>query len=920
MDRIRFHYVFCLLFFVGCEFTAHAQEQNPNVIFIFADDWGYGDLSLHGSTWIETPNIDKMASEGIDFSNFTVNSPVCSPSRVAVMTGQFPARQSIHQHFQNIKAHQNRGMPDWMDADGLSLPREFQKAGYVTGHFGKWHLGKASDMPNESAYGYDEYATFNGSGTIQIPKDGSLAVTYAEDFIKKHSEQPFFINLWLHEAHLAHFPKDRFMDKFKDLGEQEQVYASIIAEGDEVVGRIMSLLKELGLDDNTLVVFSTDNGPEWEGTEEHKTHKGKGYGSYYSVGETGGLKGQKRSLFAGGVRVPFIAKWPKVIPQGVVNETAVITAVDLVPTFFEAAGIDMPSNYESDGQSFMSALKGKEFERSKPIYWEWKGGKGQAYTWPSLGVRDGDWKLVRDAQSNRSELYNVKEDWKEEVDVSDSNPNKVNELLAKLNNWKKSLPSSPRESCTSSTRNRKKSLTYEEMSASKSTAKEAFNDAKYGMFIHWGLYSIPGGIWKGKKMEELKGPRVAEWIQFGAQIPRDEYAQLASQFNPQDFDANAIAKLAKDAGMKYLVITSKHHDGFAMYNSEVSEYDIIDASPYPRDIVKELYDACKRHGIDFGLYYSHNIDWMDANDCGLSEYLAAGGEMHDRVKRKAGVNTWDPSPNTFSEYLKNKSYPQVEEILTKFPDMTTLWYDYAHYVTPEQSHKFYKMAYDLQPNMLVNSRVGNGLGDFDIPGDNKIPQDHLAITKPWQTVGTTNNSWGYKSYDHDWKSVNELLFWLVEIVSKGGNYMLNIGPTSSGEVPEESIKNLLAVGEWLSINGEAIYNTRKWIVTKEGSTNLVMNGTHDRVSKKDLKFDFTSEDIWFTQKENTIYAISLQYPQEREKVLIKSLNKENIGQVQSLSLLGNASKVSWKQTNDGIEVDLKNKQVSPYGYALKITF
>lgn len=465
-----------------------------------------------------------------------------------------------------------------------------------------------------------------------------------------------------------------------------------------------------------------------------------------------------------------------------------------------------------------------------------------------------------------------------------------------------------------------KPLTYEEMSASKAEAKEAFNDAKFGMFIHWGLYAIPGGIWKGKKMEELKGPKVAEWIQFGAEIPRAEYAQLAKQFNPTQFDANAIAKLAKDAGMKYLVITSKHHDGFAMYDSKVSEYDIIDASPYPKDIVQELYDACKKYGIDFGLYYSHNIDWMDGHDCGLSEYLASGGEVHNRVKRKAGVNTWDPSPNTFSEYLENKAYPQVKEILTKFPDMTTLWYDYPHYVTPEQSLKFYKIAYDLQPNMLVNSRVGNGLGDFDIPGDNKIPQDHLSIDKPWQTVGTTNNSWGYKSYDHDWKSPKELLFWLIEIVSKGGNYMLNIGPKASGEVPVESVNNLLEVGKWLKINGEAIYNTRKWKVNHEGPTEIKMNGTHDRAKKADLKFEFTAQDFWFTKKANTLYAIALAYPKAGEKVWIESLAKGSVGEIKNVKMLGASSKILWKQTPKGLEIDLGEEEPSPYGYALEIRF
>ncbi|MCK4921206.1 MAG: alpha-L-fucosidase [Bacteroidales bacterium] len=458
---------------------------------------------------------------------------------------------------------------------------------------------------------------------------------------------------------------------------------------------------------------------------------------------------------------------------------------------------------------------------------------------------------------------------------------------------------------------------WEEMNTSKNEAKEAFNDAKYGMFIHWGLYSIPAGEWKGKKMEELKGPRVAEWIQLGAEIPREEYAQLAKQFNPVEYDAEAIARLAKKAGMKYVVCTSKHHDGFAMYDSQVSQYDIIDATPYKKDLVQELYEACKKQGLDFGLYYSHNIDWMDGNDCGYSELLASGLPMNDKATRKMGANTWDPSPNTFSEYLENKAYPQVKEILTKFPDMTTLWYDMGHYVTPEQSKKFYQIAYDLQPNMLVNSRVGHDLGDFDIPGDNKIPEDHLSITKPWQTVGTTNNSWGYKYYDEDWKSPKELLFWLIEIVSKGGNYMLNIGPKATGEVPQQSVDNLLVVGEWLSVNGEAIYNTRKWKVTHEGPTQIKMDGTGDR-EKHGFKAEFTHLDFWFTQKGSDLYAIALEYPDE--KIIIKSLNTENVAEIKSVSMLGIQTEIDWKQTSDGLEIDPGLVKADKNGYALKIEF
>ncbi len=456
--------------------------------------------------------------------------------------------------------------------------------------------------------------------------------------------------------------------------------------------------------------------------------------------------------------------------------------------------------------------------------------------------------------------------------------------------------------------------TWEEMNASKQATREWFNDAKYGMFIHWGISAKLGGVYKGKTMEEMGRPYVAEWIQYVAQIPRDEYAKLANDFNPADFDADAIAKLAKDAGMKYLVITSKHHDGFALYNSEVSDFDVMDASPFKRDIVQELYDACKKYDIDFGLYYSHNIDWMDGGDCQYSVIKALNDEKGEKTQI-FGPNLWDPSPNTFEQYLKNKAYPQVKEIMTKFPDMTTLWYDMSRYMTPEQSLKFYELAYEYQPQVLVNERVGNGYGDFDIPGDNKIPEDPESITKPWQTVGTTNNSWGYKSYDHDWKSVKELLFWLVEIVSKGGNYMLNIGPKASGEVPVESVNNLLAVGEWLKINGKAIYETEKWELSHEGPTKIKMDGTNAR-QEYGFEIAFTAEDFWFTKNCKNVYAISLE--NDERDVTIKSFSKGN-KVVKSVQLLGASESVKWNQTDEGLQVTLPEELPSEIGYVLEIT-
>ena len=428
---------------VGSDF-ANAEEK-PNIIFIFADDWGYGDLSCHESTFCQTPHLDQMAKEGIDFSNFTVNSPVCTPSRVAVMTGHFPARYCIHQHFQGIKAHIKRGMPDWLPAQGPMLPRMMQDAGYKTGHFGKWHLGSVADSPSEAAYGYDRFATFNGSGENEISAANLSSVDHAEKFIKDFKDEPFFINLWLHEVHLPHFPQPKYMEKFKDLDEQKQVYASVIAEGDEGVGRVMALLKELNLDEKTLVVFTTDNGPEATRGADEKTHgkREQGLGGFYSVGETGGLKGQKRSLFAGGVRVPFIVRWPGVVPAGQTDSTSVITAVDMLPTFLAVAGSSPPEDYEADGENVFAAFKGEPITRTKPIFWQWRGGENHSYTWPSEGIRDGKWKMLVNAEQKKVELYDLDEDWAEKKDVAKENPEVVTKLKEELATWTSSLPTSP---------------------------------------------------------------------------------------------------------------------------------------------------------------------------------------------------------------------------------------------------------------------------------------------------------------------------------------------------------------------------------------------------------------------------------------------------------------------------------------------
>lgn len=454
---------------------------------------------------------------------------------------------------------------------------------------------------------------------------------------------------------------------------------------------------------------------------------------------------------------------------------------------------------------------------------------------------------------------------------------------------------------------------WKAMNASKADTMKWFMDSKFGMFIHWGLYSIPGGVWDGQKINQMRRPHVAEWIQYAAEISRADYAQLAKSFNPILFDAKSIVRLAKAAGVKYLVITSKHHDGFALYDSKCSDFDVIDATPFNRDIIGELHKACAAEGLAFGVYYSHNIDWADGSDSRVEEYKANNWTIDNR-NLAFGANTWDPSPNSYQEYLDNKAYPQVVELMQQYPDMKCLWYDMPWRMDAEQSYKFYKIVYDIQPQIIVTHRIGNGFGDYTIPGDNKIPDNLDDLNKPWETVGTFNNSWGFNSYDQDWKSPQEVLFWLIEIVSKGGNYMLNIGPTGLGGVPKESVENLKAVGAWLNINGEAIYGTRKWHLTKEGPTKLNMGGTGYR-EKHGFQFKFTSEDFWFTQKDTSIYAISLVAA--KENVRIKAFDT-SIGNVTSVELLG-FGKVQFSQDENGLSAILPSTFNSELGYALKIS-
>lgn len=451
--------------------SVFCEEERPNIIFIFADDWGWGDLSCHSHPFIKTPNIDRLAKEGTDFYRFTVASGVCSPSRTAVMTGHFPGRYNIDGHFAWVPSNAKRNMPDWLATDAPSLPRMLQQAGYATAHFGKWHLANnmIPDSPFPSEYGYDEYGAFNCSGEqMPVHEDAMHAIKFIEK--SKLARKPFFINLWLHEPHTPFHTVPKYRWRFRELEENDNIYASVLSHADDRIGDVLNTLDRLNLTDNTLVIFSSDNGPaRASGPTElglmHDTATGAGYNIAGAKGVTGGRKGYKASLFEGGIGVPFLARWPGKIPAGEVDKDSIFSGVDLLPTFCELAGVRLPDGYKPDGISQVSTLMGKGNElRDKPLFWKyhspWPARESKPEHWVSYAVVHKNWKLVTNVEESYFELYDILEDPLEKKDLKEKYPREVQSLRKLLDNWQSSLPEKPTGNVFSKERREKKLYPY----------------------------------------------------------------------------------------------------------------------------------------------------------------------------------------------------------------------------------------------------------------------------------------------------------------------------------------------------------------------------------------------------------------------------------------------------------------------------
>jgi alpha-L-fucosidase len=422
-----------------------------------------------------------------------------------------------------------------------------------------------------------------------------------------------------------------------------------------------------------------------------------------------------------------------------------------------------------------------------------------------------------------------------------------------------------------------------------------WREARFGMFIHWGVYSVPAGSWNGRQIGGI-----GEWIMNRAKIPVAEYQTMAKQFNPVNYDPDSWVKMAKDAGMKYIVITAKHHDGFALFETKASKWNVVDATMYGKDLLKPLAEACKKYGIKLGFYYSQAQDWNNPGGSAARKPTAEGWANPDSViidaYTKEHNGHWDPAQEkkTFAQYIDNVAVPQVKELLTNYGDVAVLWWDTPTDMTNEAATKL-KSQLTLQPAIITNDRLKRP----NFPGDHKTPEQRIPNLKEldgtdWETCMTMNGTWGFKSYDHNYKTPETLIRNLLDIASKGGNFLLNVGPDNLGEFPKESIDILAKMGKWMKVNGEAVYGT------KASPWGLFVWG---RCTSKE------------TKDRTTLYFSVFERPADG-KLVIPHLNNK----VVTVVLLSDGTKLKTSVSKERtLTIVLPSKTIDPIASVIKVT-
>lgn len=429
------------------------KAQRPNIIIILTDDMGYSDVGCFGGNFVPTPNIDRMAQNGRKFMQYYSAAPICSPSRAGMLTGMNPARWNFCTFLDNRKHNKNAEQADYLDTSAPTMAKFFKEAGYATGHFGKWHMGggrDVTDAPGFEKYGFDEHNStyespdadplLTATNWIWSDKDSikrwdrtKYFVDKTLTFMDKNKGKPCFINLWPDDVHTPWVPRKEteYTGQYPMNPEEQAAFKGVLKEYDVQIGRLLDGLKARGLDKNTIVIFTSDNGPL-------PSFKGS---------RAMGLRGSKLSLYEGGTRMPFIVQWPGHIPAGTTDETSELSATDLLPTLTKFAGIKLPASYKGDGIDRGSVLLGKPSLRGKDQFWEY-GRNTIAYNYPrivadrspNLAVRSGEWKLLMNSDGTDIQLYNILKDKKEESNLAANEPKKVDELKAKLMAWWQTIP------------------------------------------------------------------------------------------------------------------------------------------------------------------------------------------------------------------------------------------------------------------------------------------------------------------------------------------------------------------------------------------------------------------------------------------------------------------------------------------------
>jgi alpha-L-fucosidase len=420
-----------------------------------------------------------------------------------------------------------------------------------------------------------------------------------------------------------------------------------------------------------------------------------------------------------------------------------------------------------------------------------------------------------------------------------------------------------------------------------------WREARFGMFIHWGVYAVPAGVYKGQPIN-----RIGEWIMNRGKIPVAEYQQFAKEFNPVKYDPDALVKLAKEAGMKYIVITAKHHDGFALFKSDASKWDIVDATPYGKDLLQPLAEACRKQGMKLGFYYSQAQDWVHPGGAAARRVTTEGWANPDSARidayTAANGGHWDPAQTTkpMSQYIDEIAVPQVKELLSNYGDVAVLWWDTPTDMTDEFAEKLNALL-SLQPHIITNDRLKrpNFAGDYKTP-EQRIPKLEELDGQDWETCMTMNGTWGYKSTDHNWKSTETLIRNLIDIASKGGNYLLNIGPKADGSIPEESIERLKQVGSWMKVNGEAVYGT------KASPLKPLAWGRCTRKEENGKTF---------------LYLSVFDWP-SNGKLVVPGIQKP----VTSATLLANGKKLTTALSTEGLVITVPAKALDPLATVIRL--